>query len=137
MTQKISRRAAITALPIAAGASLATLPAIAEPIVTHEQLAAQDFEPHILSDNFNEKNEEALCDFATASRLAVGVLNKTKAELIEVVNKLDADQPLEEDSAERLLEGFMHGRERGETLLELLKAAEIRLAIALANVRPE
>jgi hypothetical protein len=106
-------------------------------IITHEQLAAQHFEPDDTYEELREKDEELLRDAALAVRFALGVLRKTKPELIEAMKKMDGDDRLEPDAPERLLGTFTRGREIAECFQRLIDGAECRTAVAIANIRPE
>jgi hypothetical protein len=62
---------------------------------------------------------------------------KTKPELIEAMKKMDGDDSLEPHAPERLLGTFVHGRELAELFQHLTASAECRIAVAIANIRPE
>ena len=76
-------------------------------------------------------------EFRVAIGLAVGLLAKTKPELIEALKKIDGDARLEPDAPEALLGLLVQGREFAEDFLKLINGAECRVAVALANIRPE
>jgi hypothetical protein len=137
----LSRRTAIAALPVtAAGASLAAISVDdrkSAEVITHEQLAAQHFEPDDTYEELREKDEELLRDLALAVRFALGVLRKTKPELIEAMKKMGEDDGLEPEAPERLLGTFMRGRELAELFQHLTASAECRIAVAIANIRPD
>jgi hypothetical protein len=73
-------------------------------------------------------------ELALAVRLSFGVLRKTKPELIEAMKKMDRDARLDADAPERLLEGFVRGRDLAERFQRLINSAECRTAIAIANI---
>jgi hypothetical protein len=69
--------------------------AVSNPICTHEELAAMEFEPWPHFVNFGkdpeamERHEEVLRTISITSRFAVSMLGKTKDELIESVRHFD------------------------------------------------
>jgi hypothetical protein len=113
--------------------------AVSNPIVTHEQLAAQEFEPWPEFVGFDknpkamEEHEQKLRSLGIMSRFAIGLLSKTKQELIESVRAMDKDRD-EEVNSMNFLEYMSGAREKVEALLSFITAAEIRQACAMANV---
>jgi hypothetical protein len=108
------------------------------PIITHEELAALDFEPYepdVSPPDALKTLDETLGQFWAAARSALGVVKMTKVELIAMTRKIGAKGSREE--AERLLQFLVGGRELTEGLHKLIEAAEIRTAVALANIYPD
>lgn len=112
--------------------------AVNNPIITHEQLAAQHFQPIAtfvgLSENFEklERHEGFLRKIAIVSRFAVSMLGQTKSEMIDGLKKVDDAQP-----ADEMLKWLTDGREAAAELLDMIEQAEARFAIAMANVYNE
>jgi hypothetical protein len=109
------------------------------PIITHEQLAATEFEADTYFVEFDknpkamEEHEAKLRSMGVMSRFAVSMLGKTKAELIEAVRSMDEKEDEEVNSGKFLW--YMTGaREQMEALLAFITTMEIRWAIAAANV---
>jgi hypothetical protein len=108
--------------------------AAVRPIITHRQLQDLDFEPIAEFTDFFKRpdkraeHEEKLEAFGVASRMAIGILTKSKAELIELIGKSDGDFPPE------LLETLAAHSDLAEGLSRLIRSAEIRFAAALANL---
>jgi len=111
-----------------------------EPPATREDFAALDFEPvgPEIRAGFRKEPWEAQCrTHGIALRLAVGIVEKTKAELIEGVRKLSTD----DDGMTAFFEGLDFLQEAKKSLVafaELLEAAYIReLAAAAAALGAE
>jgi hypothetical protein len=81
--------------------------------------------PEVLS-----KHERRLQDHAMHSRAALMVLGQSKSQLIDMVRALDAE---DKALADTFLQGLIGGRELASALLEMITAAESRLAVAIAN----
>jgi hypothetical protein len=113
--------------------------ATSTPVCTHEQLAAMPFEPFPGFVNFGqdpeamEHHEEFLRSISVASRFALSMLGKTKAELIESVRHFDKDHD-EEANSMTFLTYLTDAREKAETLLSFITTAECRHACAMAVV---
>jgi hypothetical protein len=113
--------------------------AASNPICTHEQLAALEFEPSSEFAGFDqnptamEEHEEKLRSIGAASRVAVVTLSKTKQDLIGLVVHLDEDKDKDSGSI-RMLEFLTDARAKLEALLAFVTAAEVRFARAMANV---
>jgi hypothetical protein len=108
------------------------------PIMTYEELAALDFEPYepdISPPDALKTLDETLGQFWAAARSALGVLKMTKAELIAMAREVG--EKGSRDDAEGLLQFLVGGRELTEELHKLIEVAEIRTAVALANVYPD
>ena len=108
------------------------------PIMTYEELAALDFEPYepdISPPDALKTLNETLGQFWAAARSALGVLKMTKAELIAMAREVG--EKGSRDDAEGLLQFLVGGRELTEELHKLIEVAEIRTAVALANVYPD
>ena len=76
-----------------------------------------------------------LSTFCIAGRMAMGMLSLTTAELIEAIRKCDADNKGE--SSSDMLRFLSDARDLREELSELIQAAELRHAVAMANVCAE
>lgn len=116
--------------------------AVDNPIVTHEELAALEFEadPHFASFGNNAKaqteHEERLRSIGIMSRFSLVILGMTKQELIDTVRSMDKDKDPEADSSSMLY--YLTGaREKLEALLAFVTAAELRHASAMACVYPD
>jgi hypothetical protein len=113
--------------------------AVSNPICTHEELAALEFEPFAQFVNFAknpqamEEHEEKLKTISVMSRFAIAMLGKTKAEMIQSILDFDEDAD-EEASSMAFLEYMTRARGNLEALFEFVTAAEIRHACAMANV---
>jgi hypothetical protein len=116
--------------------------AVSNPIITHEQLAALDWEPSPFFIGFDknpeamEEHEEKLRSIGIMSRFAVALLGKTKAELIEAVRAMDKDRDDDVNSA-NFLKYMVDARKKIEALLAFVTAIEGRHACAMANVYSE
>jgi hypothetical protein len=146
-TDTLSRRHLLASVPAVAAAAvpaaataLGGLPA-GGPCITHEQLAAQDFEPIPSFVGFSsdeqqkQKLEKFLADAAFVVRVSARINERTKAEVIELVKQMDAsDDAAESDEMLKLL---VDGRENVQELVAMLEGAEVRFAIAMANVYTE
>lgn len=108
--------------------------AVSNPIITHEQLAAQDFEPSpefvTVDPGLLESHEDRLKKISVASRMAIATLGFTKAQLIERTK----DDP---ETCDSILKFLSDARELTEQLADFIKSAELRHAVALANVCAE
>jgi hypothetical protein len=113
--------------------------AASTPICTHEELAALEFAPesHFVGVGQDptrmETHEEFLRQINIMSRFAIGLLGKTKQELIDTVRNMDEDERTTADSCQ-FLEYLTDARGKAEALLNFLTSAEIRHACAMANV---
>jgi hypothetical protein len=138
-TTKLSRRSALASgLAFAATPAVPAMPAETEDtVVTYAQLAAQHFEPDAFSDDFTGKFHGVLDSICLTSGLAIGVLRQTKAGLIESLKKMDNDPRLESDAPEAFLGSLVGAQEDLSDLLKILQGAEVRVAVALANIRPD
>jgi hypothetical protein len=145
-TTPLSRRRLLAGVPAVAAVgvpSVATalggLAEAAEPTITHEQLAAQDFEPVPefvgLSDAVKKIHEQKLDDVSIVSRMSLHLLGLTKAEIIKNMREMALDTDMAE--ADEMLQTFVNGRELAECLVEMITAAEVRFASAMANVYAE
>jgi hypothetical protein len=94
--------------------------------ITHKELAR-------IRDLYKEKHKELLHEFRVATRLAVGLFAKTELELIDAIKKIDADPRWEMN----ILGTLAQGREAAQDFVKLIKHAEARCAVALANARPK
>jgi hypothetical protein len=74
-------------------------------------------------------HEDRLQRVRTATDLAIIVLGRSKSELIELVRSMDAE-PV---SAAELRRGLIRGREAAAAILDMMTAAETRVAAALAG----
>jgi hypothetical protein len=124
-----------------AGTNVVTL-AASNPIITHEELAALEFEAEPYFVGFDkdparmEEHEEKLRSIGIMSRFAVALLGKTKAELIEAVRAMDAGDE-EKVRSDNFLRYIVGAREKLEALLGFITALELRHACAMANVYPD
>jgi hypothetical protein len=109
-----------------------------KPQITHQQLAAQHFEPipGFVNLNTNEERKEqhegALQDISVVSRMAIHLLGLHKSEMIQNMKKKAAEDG--HRTADEMLKMFVRGRERTEALLKLIECAEIRFASSMASV---
>jgi len=116
--------------------------AVHNPIISHEELAAQEFEPSPYFIGFDknpkamEEHEEKLRTIAVMSRFAISTLGKSKAELIETVRKMDEDED-EDVNSSNFLKYLLDSRGKVEAVLEFIVLAECRFAVAMANVYSE
>jgi hypothetical protein len=108
--------------------------AVNNPVITHEQLAAQDFEPNPEFGEFDlkmiEANEDNLKTICVGARMGLHMLSQSKTELIAGVRKANGN-------ASDILKFMCDTRELAEQLVNLLMAAETRFAVAMANVYSE
>jgi hypothetical protein len=113
--------------------------AVDNPIITHEQLAAAEFEPWPELVGFGknpkaqEEHEERLRSLGVMSRFSLAILGMTKAELIDRVRSMDEDKD-EEANSGTFLWYLTGARERLEAILSFVISAEIRHASAMACV---
>jgi hypothetical protein len=127
---------------LTAGANVVRLAAASDPIISHKQLAALEFEPDQFFIGFDkdprkaEEHEEKLRSIGIISRFAVGLLGRTKAELIEAVRSMDVKGD-DEASSDNFLRYIVDARGKLEALLAFVTAFEIRIACAIANVYSE
>jgi hypothetical protein len=116
--------------------------AASNPICTHQELAALEFEPSSKFVGFDknpkaiEEHEQKIRTIGVMSRFAIAMLTKTKAELIDTVRSMDEDEDKEVNSS-TFLEYMVDAREKLEALLAFVTAAEFRHACAMANVYSE
>jgi hypothetical protein len=73
-------------------------------------------------------HEDKLRKLSIATHLAIIVLGRSKTELIELVRSMDNDERV---CAAELHRGLSRGRELATTILEMMTAAEARVATAL------
>jgi hypothetical protein len=73
-------------------------------------------------------HEDKLQKLCIATHFAIIVLGRSKAELIELVKTMDHDERV---SAAELYRGLSRGRELAAAILEMMTAAETRVASAL------
>jgi hypothetical protein len=73
-------------------------------------------------------HEDNLQKLSIATHLAIIVLGRSKAELIELVRTMDHDERV---SAAELYRALGRGRELATAILEMMTAAETRVATAL------
>jgi hypothetical protein len=113
--------------------------AVDNPIITHEELAALEFEPcsHFIGFDKNpkamEEHEEKLRSMGIMSRFSIAILGMTKAKLIETVRSMDKAKD-EEVSSSAMLCYITGAREKLEAILAFVTAAEFRHASAMACV---
>jgi hypothetical protein len=110
-------------------------------ILSHQEMAAQEFEPipqlaGSKAKTFEElkKHQERLDDFCVLARMALAILGQTKPELIEALTGMDREGGY--DEVEGFVKSFAHGAERGESLVHFLRSAQLRLTVAMHNVYP-
>jgi hypothetical protein len=109
--------------------------AVSNPIITHQQLADQQFEPVAdfvnISDSLEKQRSHAakMQRFEITLRMAIALLGKTKAELIEGVKNMEG--------ADELLREFSEASDLAKELASMISSAECRVACALANVCDE
>ncbi len=107
--------------------------------ITHEQLAAQPFEPVPEFANLNskptvrERHERQLHDIAVVSRMAIHLLGLPKSEVVQILRSMVAENN-NAKSADEMLRTFVKGREMAQALVKVIEAAETRFAVAMANV---
>jgi hypothetical protein len=80
-----------------------------------------------------EEHEQKLRSIGIMSRFAVGLLGKSKQELIESVRAMDEDKD-EETGSVAFLKYATDAREKLEALLSFVTSLEIRFASAMAVV---
>jgi hypothetical protein len=103
--------------------------------ITHQQLAAQLFEPVPDFINLNAKptvredHERRLEEIGAVSRIALHLLGKSKPELIPDLRAMGCVH-----AADDLFRSIVEGREAAQALVRLIESAETRVAVALANV---
>jgi hypothetical protein len=110
--------------------------AVSNPIVTYEELEPW---PQFVGFDKNpkamEEHEQKLRSLGIMSRFAIGLLGKTKAELIESVRAMDKDED-EDVHSMSFLEYLTDARGKLEAILSFVNAVEIRFASAIATVYP-
>jgi hypothetical protein len=108
--------------------------AVNNPLVTYEQLRDQEFEPKAVfsTREWMNTHEHMLTKLGMFSRAAFITLTFNKAELIEQVKKIDKTEGKE--ASAHVLAAFTEGIEIAKELLDFIRAAEIRHAIAMANI---
>jgi hypothetical protein len=113
--------------------------AVSNPIATYEQLAATDFEasPEFIKFGQNREAirtlENNLWQHLRISLIfAASVMGLSKADLIAMVRRMGEEWP-SEALAENLHRDLTSSREQLESHLAVITAAEIRLAVAMAN----
>jgi hypothetical protein len=116
--------------------------AVSNPIMTHEDMAKVEFEPYPKlargkAKTFKEqqKHQERLNDFCVAARMALGILGMTKAQLVDMVRVFDEERGF--DGVDEFYKSFQAQVVRGEALIEFLKSAEFRIAVAAHNFYAE
>jgi hypothetical protein len=110
------------------------------PTITHEQLAAADFEAWPDFSNFKGNPERArafedglrdtLENLRVFSHIAAALVGFSKPDLIARAEGLDRQS---EGLAEKLLEDLTRTREQAAILLKMISTAEARLDVAIAN----
>ncbi len=96
------------------------------------EIAALDFEPLLsgLSQKQRLKRVRELVDVVGAAAVASEMITKSKAELIAMA------QEKHEECGVSLME-FAHIKESAHMLASIIQSAELRLAVALANVEKD
>jgi hypothetical protein len=107
------------------------------PIISHDELAAQDFkaEPAFNGRRRQEAHERMLIDLGISSRMAIGLLGKSKSEILKGMRAFDAEDG--KSGVDEVLDAFDIGIEVAETMLSVIQQAKSRYMIALANVYDE
>jgi hypothetical protein len=112
-------------------------------ILSHQEMAAQEFEPvpqlrGQKAKTFEElkKHQERLDDFCISVRMPLGVLGRTKAELIGDLTALDKENGF--DAVEGFVTSFAKAADHAvETSIHFLRSAGLRLTVAMHNVYPD
>jgi hypothetical protein len=113
-------------------------------ILSHEEMAAQEFEPvpqlrGPKAQTFEElrKHQQRLDDFCVSVRMALSVLGQTKAELIEGLVAMEKAVGGEGfDDVEDFVKSFGNAADQAATLVHFLRSAHLRLSVAMHNVYP-
>ena len=101
---------------------------------TFAQAAEADFEavPEFIDFRNNSEraraHEDKLQKLSTATHFAIIVLGRSRAELVELLRTMDQDERV---GAAELYCGLSRGRELAAAILEMMTAAETRVANAL------
>jgi hypothetical protein len=117
----------------------------AQPICSHAELAAMEFEPWPSFIDFDNKpgaaegHRDQILNLGKMSKFAIAILGMTKEQLIEKVRELDANAEASGDdvTADNFLRYMVYAREDLEELLTIVTTAEYRHACAIANVYAE
>jgi hypothetical protein len=99
---------------------------------TYTGLAEVSFEPIAGLDGAN--HETNLQRVTEVTRLAIGLLGKSKPELIEMVDAMSKEPG---GMVSSMLKGIGDGKEKLEAMLEFVTAARLRVSSAAATVYPE
>jgi hypothetical protein len=115
-----------------------------QPICSHEELAAMEFEPWPSFVDFDikpgaaEGHRDQILNLGRMSKFAIAILGMTKEQLIEKVREIDANAEDENDlTADNFLRHMVYAREDLEELRTIVTTAEYRHACAIANVYAE
>jgi hypothetical protein len=135
--ETLTRLSAATAVIISPAAAaplgeLTTPLAGTEQPCTIEQLAAIEFQPVAEFIDYPAALpaiHEKLNRLYAGGCIGIGLLGKTKAQLVEIVRGLEGD---DKPSAEGFHECLTDAREYAEELAQFLTAAETRFAVAMA-----
>ena len=109
--------------------------AVSNPAFAIREMAETDFDavPEFVDfrNNFERAraHEDKLQKLSIATHFAIIVLGRSKAELIELIRTMDHDERV---SAAELYRGLSRGRELAAAILEMMTAAETRVATALS-----
>jgi hypothetical protein len=116
----------------------------AQPICSHKELAAIEFEPWPRFVGFDNKpgamegHRDQIINLGRMSKFAIAILGMTKEQLIEKVREIDAKAENDDDvTADSFLRHIVYAREDLEELLTIVTTAEYRQACAMANVYAE
>jgi hypothetical protein len=107
---------------------------VSNPTFAIREAAEADFEavPEFVDfrNNFERvrAHEDKLQNLSLATHFAIIVLGRSKAELIELVRTMDDDERV---GAAELYRGLSRGRELAAAVLQMMSAAETRVATAL------
>jgi hypothetical protein len=108
--------------------------AVSNPVLTIKETAGGDFAavPEFVDLQANRRRtqaqEEKLQRLCAATHLAVIVLGRSKSELVELVRSIENERV----GGAELHHGLMRGRELAAAILDMMTAAETRVAAALA-----
>jgi hypothetical protein len=106
---------------------------------TMAEIAEIDFEPIDQFVNFGNNidqltaHEQKLRDFAIATRLAIGLLGQSKAELIDRITTSDTH---DSHAVEQLLESLMDAEGLADDLRDMIRTAHLRLGVAMTASLP-
>jgi hypothetical protein len=102
---------------------------------THKELSEITFKPVSGLDGAN--HEEKLARVASVARIAIGLLGKSKEELIEFIRATADEDRSEESIAATVLIEIDDGLKKLEAITGFVTAARWRVASAAAVVYPE